>query len=157
MFVHASWKVCRRWPWLNHEGASNFVFLTSTKSSFVYSNFKTRQKSSKLAKSLCSLSHGTSTIWNSDCPLISHRLTIGVCEQTKTRNWRFAAVVGGPCWWTILSNVSLVLNRWLENQFEAADKNKSESLSFDEILRLLDSMNIHLEKGDALRLFNVWT
>jgi hypothetical protein len=49
----------------------------------------------------------------------------------------------------------LVLNRWLENQFEAADKNKSESLSFDEILRLLDSMNIHLEKGDALRLFNV--
>ncbi|CAG0914868.1 unnamed protein product [Notodromas monacha] len=43
--------------------------------------------------------------------------------------------------------------KWLENQFFAADKNESESLSFDEVLALLKNMNIELDKRQAKKLF----
>ena len=44
---------------------------------------------------------------------------------------------------------------WLNKQFREADKNNNKSLSFDEVITLLNHMNILMNEKHAKALFNV--
>lgn len=56
-----------------------------------------------------------------------------------------------------LQNYMYALLRWLKEQFIKADKDKTGSLDFKQVLDLLDRVNIKLSRRNAKQLFEVCT
>ena len=52
-------------------------------------------------------------------------------------------------------SVRLSTRSVIEEQFKAADTDKSGTLSLPEVINLVDRMNVGLSRGDIENLFNV--
>ena len=53
--------------------------------------------------------------------------------------------------------ISLTGIRWIRQAFEVADKNKDLRLDFDEVMKLLKTLNADMNKAYVREMFNVST